>query len=323
MSQTLEEKFKSLATTPRLLIEAHLQPLQGTRFQPTGFPNLGAATYDGPNGERMLLVESTQSMGNRLEAVCWDKTSDDWVTALKGLPLVKVLDTAGGALTNSVLEAHRLNSEYIARTAGFKLILDKIDYKNDRPFEVNRQLMPVLLRHDVNSILHGLFLEELAGVIRFPRSLSAFIEAADVRSASSGGVKLSAVNPGLKDGDGNVIYPSEEFVSSNIVAYFNVDLAQIRAFGLGDAAERLLTALALFKILALLQSGLRLRTSCDLEVTDSGVIVKRPEGFTLPSLAELESTLPRLIETVASVHNWPADRVTRVVWEGPAKKKKD
>lgn len=28
----------------RLLIEAELVPVQGSRFQPTGFPDLGAAT---------------------------------------------------------------------------------------------------------------------------------------------------------------------------------------------------------------------------------------------------------------------------------------
>ena len=63
----------------------------------------------------MLLVESAQSMANRLEAVCWDTVADDWVTPLKGLPLVKVKDKAGKPLTNSVLEAHRLNSPYIKR----------------------------------------------------------------------------------------------------------------------------------------------------------------------------------------------------------------
>ncbi|MCC7152883.1 MAG: hypothetical protein IT501_12820, partial [Rubrivivax sp.] len=44
--------------TPRLLLQARLQPLQGTRFQPTGFPEIGAAQYDGPDGTPMLLVES-------------------------------------------------------------------------------------------------------------------------------------------------------------------------------------------------------------------------------------------------------------------------
>ena len=110
----------ALANAPRLLLEAHLQPLQGTRFQPTGFPNLGAATYEGPNGERMLLVESAQSMANRLETVCWDKPADDWVGPLKGLPLVKVVKKSKKegkeieeSLTNTVLEAHRINSPYI------------------------------------------------------------------------------------------------------------------------------------------------------------------------------------------------------------------
>ncbi|MFX8910958.1 type I-U CRISPR-associated RAMP protein Csb1/Cas7u, partial [Acinetobacter baumannii] len=81
--------------------------------QPTGFPNLGPATYDGPDGTRMLLVESAQSVANRLEVVCWDRTADDWVAPLKGLPVIKVADKKGQSLTNTVLEAHRTNSPYI------------------------------------------------------------------------------------------------------------------------------------------------------------------------------------------------------------------
>lgn len=105
--------FSVLATAPRLLFEADLKPVQGTRFQPTGFPDLGAARYDSPDGRPMLLVESAQSMANRLEAVCWDTAADDWCTPLAGLPVIKVIDEKGKALTNSVLEAHRINSPYI------------------------------------------------------------------------------------------------------------------------------------------------------------------------------------------------------------------
>ena len=103
----------SLKSEPRLLLEAKLKPLAGTRFQPTGFPDLGAAQYKLPDGTDMLLVESAQSMANRLEAVCWDTQANDWVGPLKGLPYVVVNDKAGTMLTNSVLEAHRLNSPYI------------------------------------------------------------------------------------------------------------------------------------------------------------------------------------------------------------------
>src|SRR5690349_17401037 len=106
--------LSALKDAPRLLIEADLRPVQGTRFQPTGFPNLGHAVYEAPDGSgKMILVESAQSMANRLEAVCWDELADDWVAPLRGLPVVKVLDEAGAPLTNSVLEAHRLNSPYI------------------------------------------------------------------------------------------------------------------------------------------------------------------------------------------------------------------
>ena len=73
--------FSALAAEPRLLLEAELRPVQGSRFQPTGFPNLGPAVYAAPDGEQTVLVESAQSMANRLEAVCWDEATDDWVPA--------------------------------------------------------------------------------------------------------------------------------------------------------------------------------------------------------------------------------------------------
>ena len=83
--------FSSLSGQPRPLMEAILKPAQGTRFQPTGFPDLGHAVYDAPDGAgQVVLVESAQSMANRLEAVCWDEVADDWVAPLRGLPLVKV-----------------------------------------------------------------------------------------------------------------------------------------------------------------------------------------------------------------------------------------
>ena len=106
--------LSALDNAPRLLIEASLKPVQGTRFQPTGFPNLGHAVYDSPDGRgRTVLVESAQSMANHLETVCWDDVADDWVAPLRGLPVVKVVDGDGTSLTNSLIEAHRLNSPYI------------------------------------------------------------------------------------------------------------------------------------------------------------------------------------------------------------------
>ena len=318
--------FSALHSAPRLLLEARLKPLQGTRFQPTGFPNLGPATYDGPDGTRMLLVESAQSVANRLEVVCWDRTADDWVAPLKGLPVIKVADKKGQSLTNTVLEAHRTNSPYILEgkdTTVLDLLKRELADMEEGPVDI-RKLAAVLLGLDTNALLHGVFLakSDLAGGrLRLPRALSAFIEADDVREAQSGGVKNDQVNPSgdTARGFGNVPFARSEFTAPRITAYFNLDLAQIRGYGLGDAASNLLIALALFKIRAFLDEGLRLRTACDLEC--EALTVTRPAGFTVPEREALEDELPGLIEAVATEKGWPesARRVTTVRWEASTK----
>ncbi len=319
--------FAPLATAQRLLIQARLGPLQGHRFQPTGFPNLGAATYKAPDGSDMLLVESAQSVANRLEAVCWDLVADDWVRPLQGLPVVKAVDGKKASLTNSVLEAHRLNSPYIANSDWFNTMKTEIGYseKISRPIDMRGKVYPVLLKYDPNSLLHGIFLEKIAGVIRTPRALSGFVEADSVTVASSGGVKNDRVDAtgkseggGAAEGYGNVPFARDEFIAKQITAYFNLDLAQIRAFGLGDAAEKLLIALALFKVRKFLAEGLRLRTACDLDLISLNVT--RPSAFVVPELADLETELPALIKVVAAKGQFSTPPVTTVVWQPKEKK---
>ncbi|MHB1309767.1 MAG: type I-G CRISPR-associated RAMP protein Csb1/Cas7g [Limisphaerales bacterium] len=301
----------SLKTEPRLLLVATLKPLAGTRFQPTGFPDLGAAQYKLPDGTEMLLVESAQSMANRLETVCWDTQSNDWVSPLQGLPCVVVRDQAGIMLTNSVLEAHRLNSPYILEGKD-KSVLEALKKElavgDLAPIQL-KLLAKTLLKHDINSLLHGVFLaksEIAGGRMRLPRALTAFIEAKNITVAASGGVKNDSLNPSgdTAKGFGNVPFHREEFCGE-ITAYFNLDLALIRGFGLGAAVEQLLTSLALFKILRFLRDGLRLRTACDLEL-EGTIQVKRPAGFALPGLKEIEDALPALIQASSDGFAQPA-----------------
>src|SRR5690606_35241572 len=113
-------------------------------------------------------------------------------------------------------------------------------------------------------------------------------------------------------GFGNVPFARDEYVSHSIVACFNLDLAQARAFGLGDNTERMLIALALFKILRFLDAGLRLRTACDLEC--EALRVTRPAEFELPTLAELEAVMPKLIQAVAAEGRFSEPRVTEVTY---------
>jgi CRISPR-associated protein Csb1 len=318
-------ELSALTNAPRLLMRAQLKPLQGTRFQPTGFPEIGAAQYDGPDGTPMLLVESAQSMANRMEAVCWDKVADDWVEPLKGLPLIKVSDKDGNPLTNSVLEAHRINSPYILEAVGgdgkstpvFDKLKADLAAMNTGMVDL-RKLASVLLTLDVNALLHGVFLakSELAGGrLRLPRALSAFIEASDSKVAASGGVKNDIVQPGsqgegksAKEGYGNVPFARDEFVSPEINAYFNLDLAQLRGYGLPETVYELLVALALYKVRAFLEYGLRLRTACDLEC--EGIDIQRPQGFELPTLSVLEQALPGFIQAASAEAQFEQTTVT-------------
>ncbi len=310
--------FNALKNEARLLLEVPLQPVQGTRFQPTGFPDLGAATFQAPDGTSMLLVESAQSMANRLEEVCWDPTADDWCGPLKGLSRIDVTDAAGEFLTSSILEAHRINSPYILENKD-RTFFDKFKAEVDTGEEgrVNIPgLATALLKYDANSLLHGVFLakKELAGGrLRLPRVISSFIEAKNVNSAISGGVKLDEVNPKgeAKKGFGHVPFSREEF-TGEITAYFSVDLAQIRGFGFDDATNDMLVAIALYKIQKFLRDGLRLRTACDLEATGD-IHVKRPSSFALPTLSELEAALPGLIAANTSHFSSPSTTVVSYV----------
>jgi len=293
--------LSTLTTATRLLFTVPLQPVQGDRFQPTGFPGLGAATYRSTNGDK-LLVESAQSMANRLETVCWDTAGHAPVTALTGISHITV-QRKGDFLTDSMLEAHRINSPYILEGKDktfFNVLKSDLGGLEEGPID-RAKLASVLLKYDIGSLLHGVFLakKDLAGGrLRVARALSAFIEATGSRMAASGGVKNDHVNPSgdTKSGFGNVPFSRDEFTADHIDCHINIDLAQIRGYGLGDAATNLLTLFALYKVRKLLDGDLRLRTACDLmPVDENAIIATRPYGFALPGLTDLEAALPPAI----------------------------
>lgn len=298
--------LSALDSEPRLLFEVPLQPLQGKRFQPTGFPDLGAATFS-HQGTEMLLVESAQSMANRLETVCWDEASDELIAPLQGLPYVRVVSD-GSIATNSLLESHRINSPYILEgkdRSFFNTLKEELGGLETGRVDL-RLLARVLLKYDANALVHGVFLakKDLAGGrLRLPRMLSAFIEAEGASVAASGGVKKDEVNPqgDTKKGFGHVPFHRDEFTAEKVTAYFNIDLAQVRGYGLAPEAQTLLIALSLFKIQKFLREGLRLRTACDLEPAGDPVIKRPATGFALPTLDELTNELPTLV-TAAAAH---------------------
>jgi CRISPR-associated protein Csb1 len=330
--------FATLKDESRLLMQARLKPLQGERFQPTGFADLGPARYTAhkpidekkPRAEEnlrsaeMILVESPQSVANRLEIVCWDKVSGKLVAELDGMPYVLVTRPDKTALTNSILEAHRLNSPYILEGKDdtfLKLLKSDVAGMEKGPVDISK-LAHTVFKYDANAVIHGVFLakSELAGGrLRMPRLLSGFIEAVDVEDAANGGVKNDHVDPSgdTSRGFGNVPFHRAEFTAKQLVAYFNMDLAQLRGYGLGKAAETFLITLALFKIQRFLKYGLRLRTACDLDV-DGELTVTRPSAFEIPD--DLVSTLKDSLAACKKEKLLAEPAVTTVVFEEKAAK---
>lgn len=337
--------YERLKDAPRLLVEAKLKPLQGHRFQPTGFADLGPARYTLPDGTEMLLIESAQSVANRMELACWDSAAQDLISDLQGLSYIKITDGDNRHVSNSLLEAHRINSEYVMKEAkrvmktnGQRKPSDKsfneefaaeIGYAKDGRVDW-KQFHAGLLKYDPNSLIHGCFLEEIGGRLRATRVLSGFIEASGVAVAESGGVKNNIVQPELKGGEGNVPFHRTEFVAKEIKAFFNLDLALLRGYGLGhndDAkkngnfywsdAEKLLIALSLFKMRRFLSTGLRLRTACDLEV-DGELAVTHPKDFVVSDESILLKECKHCIGNCKSLFADPA--ITEVEWK-PSKKK--
>jgi len=183
-----------------------------------------------------------------------------------------------------------------------------------------------LMKYDIGSLLHGVFLSqsELAGGrLRLPRALSSFIEADGVRVAPSGGVKNDHVHPRKVEGDkegrfGNIPFARDEFTADRITLYVNLDLGQIRGYGLGTEVERLLILLALYKLRVLLDGDLRLRTACDLMVADESITANHPAGFSLPSQ---EALLPALQTAIAKCAEKMT--VTEVIFNDELKKGKN
>lgn len=297
------------------------------RFQPTGFPDLGAALYDqpGPNGEttRMLLVESTQSMANHLEARGWSNLKNQPVEQIAVLPWVRVVDDDGQYLTSSRTEAHRLASAFIRNSMiGAKDFLDilreKFGLVQDRPVDISR-VARVLFRLDPLNLIHGVFF----AVGKWPhqpkiaRAITAFVEAENVRDVHSGGVKaddvrhkVTGTTGGAAEGYGMVPFHRIEYTAASIWLRTALDLGLLSSYGLSDVAVQLLETVARWELASLVSEQMRLRTACSFSVQGD-----LPESLANPS--QLAGEIARLAEKCPELRN--AETVTEVVWNPKGK----
>ena len=317
--------LSALNTEPRLLMEADLRPASGNRFQPTGFADLGAAEYTLPiSGTRMLLVESAQSVANRLEKTCLDGDGPGLDPALEGLPYViaNLEGTNIATRTSSLVEAHRIGSPYFLLNKELKAnLVREMGYAPALPLDWKR-IYATLFKYDPNSLVHGVV--PLAARRR-PRARAArgdrLHRSAECRARGVRRRQNSPVDPtgktqvvGEKAESGiysNVPYARVEYVAEEIKAYFNLDLALIRGYRLGDAATELLIALSLLKVRRFLDTSLRLRTACDFVV--SAIRSTSPTAFELPGETELLTSVQAGIKACASQFASPSVTILKTL----------
>jgi CRISPR-associated protein Csb1 len=296
--------------TNRYVYDAELAPVFGSTFQPTGFPDIGAATftrYEGGREVDALLVESVQSMANRLEASAWNPAQNQPVDAVTGMPWIRVVRTnTDEFLTSSRLEAHRLASPFVHAStldgqSVFDVIGTRLGLTPDTPLDY-RAMAAAVAQLDPFCLIHGVFFShrQWVGQPRFTRAISGVIEAHDVERAVSGGRKSDRVRHqldkngegGTAEGYGFVPFSRTEWTAKRIIASFAVDIELLHSYGLPECAAEALKTLALWEIRHLLDGGLRLRTACDLDLV-SPIIARR--GPELPAADELTDRLRDLI----------------------------
>lgn len=295
----------------RYIFEVPLKPTMGDIFQPTGFPDIGTATFVRPGqpDQQHILIESPQSMANRLEAVGWDSHENKPINELANLPWVKVIDSLGenNHITSSRTEAHRLASAFIRNSQHpdddsktmVEYFAELFELKDDKPLS-NHKISSQIFKLDPLCLIHGVFFADnkLPGQPKISRAISACIEAHNVQPAYSGGVKRDHVRHSIKEGQGgssegygSIPFHRTEYLAESITAKFIIDRTQIKSYGLSDEATELLEALALWEVRKLLSEPMRLRTACDLETIDE---LTDQEGNNPLSLGELESRITDL-----------------------------
>jgi CRISPR-associated protein Csb1 len=313
--------FEMLNGVPRLLLEQKLQPVQGDRFQPTGFADLGPAVYERSDGKRMLLVESAQSVANRLESVCLDGSGPEIAKELVGLAYIRVrFSGENDSVTTSLVEAHRINSPFIISDVEFRdQFTSKAEYSKGKPLDWKKIAQAVFF-YDPSALLHGVFMANLEdGRIKLPRAVSGFIEAAGVKEAASGGVKNNPLDPTGKlraagfdeNVYSNVPYSRTEYTAADVRAYFNLDLALLSGYDLQEPARELLIALALYKIRKFLRAGLRLRTACDFS-PEGALQVTAPASFAVPQEETLLKAVQEKIQACTAANLFASPPVTQL-----------
>lgn len=300
---TTQEQWRDwLNRATRLVIRADWTPIQSDRFQPTGFPNLGPAQYRLPDGTDVVVVESPQSMVNRLEGLSWDVQRARPIALWQGLPWVEVVDAAGHHLTSSREEPHRLFGAWLRDSTlastgqgWIPYLIQAFGLREGRALDWS-VIYPAIYRLDPYCLVHGVFFahKKLPGQPKVARAITPTMDAFGAQPVTSGGVKKEVVSmksqegQSGKEGYGFIPFSRVEFVAERIESRFVIDVEQLRGYRLKPIETEVLFLLALWEAVDFVGRPERLRTFCDLQAAEAKLLT--PQGD-LPTLMDLEAAI--------------------------------
>jgi CRISPR-associated protein Csb1 len=292
---TQQRLLDQLYAQDYVCIKAKLVPQDGKPYiQPTGFPDIGACIFRDAEGKVRCLVESEQSMTNRLEGVCM-QGGGDWVKHWQALPLIEVKNGSGQRIATNLTEPHRIASSYIlegrvgSTNVTFRDILWHAIGMQGRaddatlPLDGREKLDKVIFALDPSALLHGYQFVQTSFVgMRQPRILSARIEATlgGDEEMNYGMVKVDTIERASEEGTnkGQSIALKTRVVWKDITAVFELDVLALKHLHLEENERKFLLGLALWKIGKFLSDSpsfdprsrqivgsLRLRSECHLK----------------------------------------------------------
>jgi CRISPR-associated protein Csb1 len=276
-------------------------------FVPAGFVDVGHSTVrDANSGKTLVIVDSVQSIANHLEATIVAQPGQ-LIAGLETLPFLRltITDPHGRSRITSSLELpHRLASGWFCRSAALKPFQQELARRI-----LDDGIAAATFFHCPNSLLHGVFYSQLAGldpnVAKTPRLLTAEVVARGAQSVTDGGVAKDPLFPsgdgfdveGLvgekataaEVGAGYIPYRHQAFIAEEIELAVYLAQGRIDRLPLPEPARQVLALLARLKLARLLAEPLDLRAHCIFTASEVPAELADPAGLLAALQEQLEA----------------------------------
>jgi CRISPR-associated protein Csb1 len=250
-------------------------------FNPSIFPNVGRLIFRQQDKD-CLIMDSFASVSNMLEGTVQLPGTE--APIFEGLPYIRMIDQAGAYRATSLTLPHRIASGYLLKNKSAMLNGKKFGDGIKAEIVANG-LHQTLLKYCPMSLLHGVWFSQLeGGNYKISKSITGSLLAVDVKEAIVGGLSMdtvwkSAETLDLSDfsdspkkaseaGVGMIPHSTTRYVCDRVVGSFQIGDLQIESYPIPVESKQLLKALAVYEILAFIETVPMHRTDCNLQVID-------------------------------------------------------